>query len=105
MVLTVLSGFKSRDVDLAAASAIEALLAQKDVPWWIPDALRLTLARFGDPDPDGRISHLGADFDEINAEEARRVWRNACSALNIPRVAPAAAPEIEMSGVGPNTPS
>lgn len=105
MILTVLAGLKSRDVDLAAASAIEALLAQKEVPWWFSDPLRLTLARFGDPASNTHVAPLGGDFEEVDPARARQVWSEARRTLKIPKVAPAVAPDVEVWGVGPNTPS
>jgi hypothetical protein len=105
MALSVLADFKSREVDLAAASAIESVLKEEEVPWWIPDALGLTLKRFGDPDVDKRLAHVGRDFADVDAEEVRRIWREACSALGIPRVAPIGVPKPKVWGVGSNTPS
>ena len=105
MALSLLASVENRDVDLAAVSAIEALLAEAEVPWWIPDALRLVFRRFGDPDPDKRLGSIGKDFEEFDSDEVRRIWREARAALKIPKVTPARIPEMPVYGVGSNTPS
>lgn len=105
MALAILSDYLDQGVDYAAVSAVEALLVRKRPPWWIRDAMSAVLHRFGDAHPGKRLEPPGEPLDDIDAEALRRIWRNARQELLIPRLPPAEEPEVEVWGVGSNTPS
>jgi len=105
MVLALLRGFRGREIDLAAVSAIERLLDDGQPPWWIKSALYLTLERFDDPDPGARLLPLGETFSDMTSEQVRSVWEEARRSLAIPEVPPARRHEEDVRGVGSNTPS
>ena len=117
MAMAVLSKHKSRKVDEAAASVIEAILLEPSLPWITEEALKAVLRRFGDRQPERRLVRLEKlrqqcldvnrnDSAELAVlEEARRVWSKAKADLGIPEVPPAPASFREVWGTGENTPS
>lgn len=104
MALAVLETYGSNEVDEAAVFAIEALLLEEYVPWWIPDALLRVLMRYGDVDPEGRLASLGGPLDKRDPEEVREVWFRAKGDLGIPHVLPARRKVFRIWGVGSSTP-
>ena len=105
MALAVLAPYRSDSVSRASVAAIEALVAQEEVPWWIPDALVAVLERYGDRNAKARVATLGGDFDERDAKRVRELWERAKAELGIPKVAPAPLRDQEVWGTGENTPS
>lgn len=104
MALAVLAGFPGEDVDRAATSVIEALVAADRPPYWLRDGLGLLLLRLGDPDPAARVAALGDEYGPIDPERLRDEWERARAELPIPEVAPAELPEDVVWGVGGSTP-
>ena len=120
MTLAVLSEFPDDSVSLAAASAVEALLAEEPPPWWLRDAFAQIFRRYGGHEEsedrlrtlgqefsevDPFVQALGDDFSEVSAEQMRAVWEQARKALGIPKAPPAKVLEEEVWGVASNTPS
>ena len=65
MMLALFAGHADRDVDRAAVSAIEALVRQDSLPWWLPEAMVRVLERYADPNPRYRLGIDEPDCDEI----------------------------------------
>lgn len=105
MALAVLSEFPDESVSLAAASALEALLREDAVPWWIKSALGRILQRYGDTDVETRLRPLGDKFADVSPDQVRTLWENARKELAIPKVSPAKILDEEVWGVASNTPS
>lgn len=105
MMLAVLASHASPEVDHAAASVVEAGLAEETAPWWLEDVLFLTLARFKDPNPKQRLASLGTEEWERPRQDLTRIlWRSAQQELGIPDVEPAGKKAREVWGVGETTP-
>jgi hypothetical protein len=105
MVLAVLAGYRSRDVDVTAVAAVEALLAEKQAPWWTDQALVAVLERYGDRQAKARVKAASKDDWELDVAAARRMWQAARKRLGIPAVPPLRLEQPQMWGVGENTPS
>lgn len=109
MMLTLLARTPGSALDEAAAAAIEAALELDRTPWWLEDALRLTLARFGDQHPERRIEALekavSKDCWEMEPAKMRELWEAARRDLKIPQVRPAQLPEVDIWGVAQRTPA
>lgn len=103
MALAVLAGWQGEDVDRAATSVIEALVAADRPPYWMRDGLGLLLLRLGDPAPAARLAALG-EYGPIDPERLREEWQRARAELPIPEVAPVMLPEDVVWGVGGSTP-
>lgn len=104
MALALLHEWESVEVDLAAISVVEAVVATGKPPYWLRDALGLLLLRLGDPDPAVRLAVLGEPFDAIDPDRLREVWQRARADLAIPEVPPAELPQDVVWGVGASTP-
>jgi hypothetical protein len=104
MALAVLAGWEGEDVDRAATSVIEALVAADRSPYWLRESLGLLFLRLGDPDPAARVAALGEEYGPIDPERLRDEWERARAELPIPEVAPAELPEDVVWGVSGSTP-
>jgi hypothetical protein len=110
MALSLFSGYASREVDRAAVSVIEALLARNTFPWWTREAMAQVLARYADPDARARVGLDEPDCEEplgctrIDPPALPGIWREARRQLGIPDVAPARIPTRRVPGVGGETP-
>lgn len=110
MMLALLSGDPDREVDRAAAAAIEAALRMERLPWWFPDAMARVFARFGDADPARRMGVDAVDceglpiWSRVDAKALPGIWEEARRELRIPDVRPAAIPDARVRGVGGETP-
>lgn len=97
MALAVLAGYRSREVDEAAVSALEGLFGQRALPYWTLDALRGALRRFEGDQAEQRLARLESTYHDsgfrIDEDEARAVWATARRELGLPKVKPAKAPD------------
>jgi hypothetical protein len=105
MLLHLFEGRPSHALDRAAMAAVEGILAEDTLPWWVDEALERLLRRLGDPDPDGRLRPLGEPFDEKDTDAVRAIWTKAKVDLSLPEIPPVGVKPAEVRGVGPNTPS
>lgn len=115
MMLKVLAGYPSRDVDLAGLAAVETALSEKKVPYWVHQAILLVRARFGDvPQKPKRKKGKGecnfADDPllrslDMSDDEVRREWAQTRQRLGLPSVAPLPRRPRPYRGVGGDTPS
>lgn len=106
MTLKVLAKFPDPRVDETAAAAIEGLLGQERLPYWIDQALTLVLQRFGDRAAKKRVAALPEKEEccGLKEDEVRALWRSAQRELGIPKVAPLRVASRKVRGVGPETP-
>jgi hypothetical protein len=110
MALSLFSGYASREVDRAAVSVIEALLARNTFPWWTREAMAQVLARYADPAARARVGLDEPDCEEplgctrIDPPALPGIWREARRDLGIPDVPPAQIPVRRVRGVGGETP-
>jgi len=105
MVLALFEGRPHHGLDRAAIAAIEGVLLNDTMPWWIGEALERLLTRLGDADPKGRLQPLGERYDDKPARLLREIWAAAKRDLYLPEIPAAAVPAVEVWGTGENTPS
>lgn len=105
MMLGLLGGWRSPELDRTAAGIVEALVAEKEPAWWLRDLFTVVLARFGEQHPEKRLATLGKEFDRFTAAQARALWQRARKELAIPEADPVRILEPEARGVGGRTPS
>jgi hypothetical protein len=104
IVLRILARHADPKVDAAAASAIEGVLSEKELPYWIPTALELVLQRYGDKQAAKKIEKLRKGCCDYNEKGLRTLWRTAQRELGILKVAPVKTGGREVRGVGAETP-
>jgi hypothetical protein len=111
MALALFRNLPSREIDEAALSAIEGLLAEESTPWWIDQAFAAVFARYGEKETTERLSALeklklcfDEDMRSAREQEVRAIWRQAKQDLGIPEVLPAFADSRDVGGVGSDTP-
>ncbi len=105
MALGALLDYRSKEVDRAAAAVVEAALADEQPAYWLPEAVFLTLDRFGDPNPRQRLAALQEGPARRAPIEAwRALWQQARVELGIPAVPPAERRDRDVWGVGEGTP-
>ena len=104
MTLEILAGYPDPKVDQAAAAAVEGLLGEVRLPFWMEDSLRLTLERFGDRKAAQRVKAVRADDYGLDPEETRSLWRSTQRELGIPKVVPVKIPHGRVAATGPYTP-
>lgn len=106
MVLSVLAGYRSEELDHAALAALETALAGEHVPYWIGEAMAAVLTRFGDEHAERRVAKLTERCWDLDPEAARRLWRDAKRELKLPDAKPLLdAWQPIVFGVGGRTPS
>lgn len=105
MMLALLAGYPSADVDAAAVAAVDVLVRGERPPWYVDQAIELTLARFGHepvtsgPEQDGDPFVEGVHVEEL----AFARWRALRPGLDVePRLIEVRRPRV--FGVGANTP-
>lgn len=103
IVLRILARHADPKVDAAAASAIEGVLGEKDLPYWTPTALELVLLRYGDKQAAKKIGKLQKGCCDYDEKGLRALWRRAQQELGIPKVAPVKRAERVVRGVGAET--
>lgn len=104
IVLRLLARHADPKVDEAAASAIEGVLGEKDLPYWTPTALELVLQRYGDKQAAKKIEKLQKGCCDYDEKGVRTLWRTAQRELGIPKVTPVKMAERKVRGVGAETP-
>lgn len=106
MTLRVLAGYRSAQVDRTTAAAIEGLLGETHLSYWLPASMELALERFGDGQAAQKVNAIRKGCCEFDEAGARNLWRTAQQKLRIPSVAPLRPPVRRgVRGVGGNTPS
>jgi len=96
-MLDLLARYPGAEVDLAAASVIEAALRMGRIPWWTTPMVAAALHRYGDDfserigrddrDPSGRLI-----YSDGATETLPTIWAVARRDLGIPEVPPAEPP-------------
>lgn len=104
IVLKLLAGQADPKVDEAAASAIEGVLGERDLPYWTPTALELVLQRYGDKQAAKKIETLQKGCCDYDEKGLRTLWRTAQRELGIPKVVPVKMGGRKVRGVGAETP-
>ncbi len=104
VALMILAGHPDPKVSETAAAAIEGLLGQERLPYWIGQALQLVLERFGDKQAAQRIKTVREGCCDLDEDGIRILWRSAQRELGIPKVVPLKVARREIRGVGPETP-
>lgn len=93
------------EFDRAVLGQIERVLAGDEGAYWLPDAMRAVLERFGSKDAERDLRFKEPDdYRPPHPKALRAAWRKARVLYEVPEVPPAAAPPSEMSGVGGLTP-
>jgi hypothetical protein len=105
MFLTLFNGRPHHALDRAAMGAVERILLSDRAPWWIGEAMTLLLRRLGDPAPEVRLAPLGDTFDDKDMRTIRDIWSRAKSELGLPDIPAVPDSNLEVGGVGANTPS
>jgi hypothetical protein len=105
MMLDALSEYPSEAVDNVAIAAMEAVIAEKEIPRWALQAMRLTLERLNDPYLLLRFEGIEDPYPVISDDEIRELWMGVKVELGIPAVEPLQRREGVVWGVGENTPS
>ncbi|HEX6901319.1 MAG TPA: hypothetical protein VF789_16460 [Thermoanaerobaculia bacterium] len=104
IVLRILARHADPKVDEAAASAIEGVLGEKDLPYWTSTALEFVLLRYGDKQAAKKIGKLQKGCCDYDEKGLRTLWQRAQRELGIPKVAPVKTGGRKVRGVGPETP-
>jgi hypothetical protein len=104
MMLRILARHRDPKVDTTAAAAIEGLLGQTELPYWIGDAMQLVFERFGVPQAAKRIGALRKGCCDIDEDGLRTLWRTAQRELGIPKVVPLQVAQRKVRRTGPETP-
>jgi hypothetical protein len=105
MFLALFNGRPHHALDRAAMGAVERILLSDRAPWWIGEAMTLLLRRLGDPAPEVRLAPLGDTFDDKDMRTIRDIWSRAKSELGLPDIPAVPDSNLEVGGVGANTPS
>lgn len=106
--LGILEGHDDSEFDRTAIGLVEWALAQEEAPYWLGDALELTLRRFGDSEAEERLLALGEYPWDRSLSGQRALWEDAKLRLGLPEVGPLEIREEaddEIRGVGATTPS
>lgn len=98
------------EFDRTAMGLIEWGLRQETAPYWMSDAIELTLRRFGDRGVGKRLAALGEHSWERSIESLRDLWTKGKDSLALPDIEPLVVEEEdddepEVRGVGGRTPS
>jgi hypothetical protein len=101
IVLRLLARHADPKVDAAAASAIEGVLGEKELPYWAATAVALVLQRYGDRQAAKKIERLQKGCCDYDEKGLRTLWRTEQRELGIPKVAPV---KMGGRGVGAETP-
>lgn len=104
MTLKILAGHADPRVDETAVAALEDVFGEKQLPYWIDQALVLVLERFGDRKAAKRAKGFLKGCCEIDEDKARSAWQSAKLELKIPKVVADRASSRKVRGVGPETP-
>jgi hypothetical protein len=104
IVLRLLARHADPKVDAVAASAIEGVLGEKELPYWTATAVTLVLQRYGDKQAAKKIERLQKGCCDYDEKGLRALWRTEQRELGIPKVVPLKMAEREVRGVGAETP-
>lgn len=104
MALSLLAGHPDAQVDRALAALMLGVFGETRLPYWIADALQLTLERFGDRKAKQKVAAVRDGCCGIKEAAARNLWRSASKELNVPKVAPLRVSQRKVRGVGAETP-
>jgi len=86
MMLRVLAGFPSEAVDETAVATVDSVISSGPPPLWIQPALMELLRRFGDPEPERRVSRFANRWSPLDQQQLRSLWEDAAIELAIPGV-------------------
>jgi hypothetical protein len=106
--LGILEGHEDTELDRTAIGLIEWAVRQEEAPYWLSDALELTLRRLGDARAEERLRALGESSWDRSEAGLREAWKTAKIELGLPEAEPLEVPEEsgdeEVLGVGATTP-
>lgn len=104
IMLRILARHPDPKVDTTAAAAVEGLLGEEHLPYWIAEAMRLVFERFGDRQAATRLAPFREDCCDIDEDALRVLWRTAQRELGIPKVVPLQVAQRKVRRTGPDTP-